>query len=229
MTGQELKDARKAKGCTQEELAGKLGVTQEYVSMAEHGRRVLPYGVARVAAEFLGARATALPLRKESLDTAGEEDRLAGELAALEYPGFSHVRRRARRNPADVLVRALNENDLDSRVVEGLPWLAAKYADLDWEWAVRNVKLLDRQNRLGFVATMAARLAEKAEDARRERRLKEYVSVLERSRLAREDTLCLESLTEAERKWLRESRSEEARHWNLLTDMRVENLQHGGL
>jgi transcriptional regulator with XRE-family HTH domain len=229
MTGQELKDARKAKGWTQEELAGKLGVTQEYVSMAEHGRRVLPYGVARVAAEFLGARATALPLREESLDTAGEEERLAGELAALGYPGFSHLRRRVRRNPADLLVRALNESDLDSRVVEGLPWLAAKYAELDWEWAVRNVKLLDRQNRLGFVAMMAARLAEKAGDEKREQRLKEYVSVLERSRLVREDTLCLESLTEAERKWLRERRSEEARHWNLLTDMRAENLQHGGL
>jgi transcriptional regulator with XRE-family HTH domain len=229
MTGQELKEARKAKGWTQEELAGKLGVTQEYVSMAEHGRRVLAYGVARVAAELLGARATALPLREESLEAAGEEERLAGELAALGYPGFSHLRRRARRNPADVLVRALNESDLDSRIVEGLPWLAAKYAELDWEWVVRNVKLLDLQNRLGFVATMAARLAEKAGDEKRERRLKEYVSVLERSRLVREDTLCLESLTEAERKWLRESRSEEARYWNLLTDMRVENLQHGGL
>jgi len=229
MRGQELKAARKAKGWTQEELAGKLGVTQEYVSMAERGRRVLPYGVARMAAELLGARATALPLREESLGMAGEEQRLAGELAALGYPGFSHLRRRARRNPADVLVRALNESNLDSRVVEGLPWLAAKYADLDWDWTVRNVKLLDRQNRLGFVATMAARLAEKASDGRRERRLREYLAVLERSRLVREDTLCLESLTDAERKWLRESRSEEARHWNLLTDMRVENLQHGGL
>jgi hypothetical protein len=91
------------------------------------------------------------------------------------------------------------------------------------------VKLLDRQNRLGFVAMMAARLAEKAGDAKRERRLKEYVSVLERSRPVLEDTLCLESLTEAERNWLLESRSEGARHWKLLTDMRAENLQHGGL
>ena len=229
MTGQELKEARKAKGWTQEELAEKLGVTQEYVSMSESGKRVLPYGVARTAAEVLGARATALPLRETNLDEVGEPERLAGELAALGYPGFSHLRRRGRRNPADVLVRALNESDLESRVVEGLPWLAAKYADLDWEWVVRNVKLLDLQNRLGFVATMAARLAERAADTKRERRLKEYVSVLERSRLVREDTLCLESLTETERTWLRESRSEEARHWNLLTDMRVENLQYGGL
>jgi hypothetical protein len=54
---------------------------------------------------------------------------------------------RARRNPADVPVRALNESDLDSKVVEGLPWLVAKYPNMDWEWAVRNAQLLDRQKR----------------------------------------------------------------------------------
>src|SRR5947209_14261037 len=28
-----------------------------------------------------------------------------------------------------------------------LPWLALAYADMDWDWAVQNAKLLDRQNR----------------------------------------------------------------------------------
>jgi hypothetical protein len=50
------------------------------------------------------------------------------------------------------------------------------------------------------------------------------VVVLERSRLVREDTLCHESLTETEPRWLRENRPAEARHWNLLTDMKAENL-----
>ena len=234
MTGDRLREARRARGWTQVELGAQLGVTQAYVSMAEKGRRELPYSLARRAAELLKAPATTLPLREEVLETGGEGERLAGErlageLAALGYPGFSHLRHRARRNPADVLLRALKERDLDTRVVEGLPWLAAKYADLDWDWTVRNAKMLDLQNRLGFVATLARRLAEAGGAESGARKLRECGGVLERSRLAREDTLCRESLTVAERKWLRESRSEEARHWNLLTDMRVENLQSGGL
>jgi len=44
---------------------------------------------------------------------------------------------------------------------------------------------------------------------------------------AKEDTLCHDSLTEAERKWLRVNRPPEAAHWNLLTDMKAENLPHG--
>jgi hypothetical protein len=51
--------------------------------------------------------------------------------------------------------------------------------------------------------------------------------VLDRSRLVKEDTLCHDSLTEAERKWLRVNRPAEAAHWNLLTDMQAENLPHG--
>ncbi len=97
---------------------------------------------------------------------------------------------------------------------------------MDWHWLVDGVKLRDRQNRLGFVVTLGEQLAARAGDAVRKRQLSEYVQVLERSRLVREDTLCHESLTEAERKWLRENRPAEAAHWNLLTDMRAENLVH---
>ena len=61
----------------------------------------------------------------------------------------------------------------------------------------------------------------------RTRKLREYAAVLERSRLAKEDTLCHDSLTEVERKWLRANRPAEAAHWNLLTDMKAENLAHG--
>jgi hypothetical protein len=70
-----------------------------------------------------------------------------------------------RRNPAAVLLDALNEPDLDARVAEGLPWLALTYVDLDWDWLVRNAKLQDRQNRLGF----AVSLASEVEEAKRER------------------------------------------------------------
>ncbi|HME11462.1 MAG TPA: helix-turn-helix transcriptional regulator [Candidatus Acidoferrum sp.] len=264
MNGEELREARRRAGWTQEETAGRLGVTQAYLSMAERGRRVLPAGLARKAVEVLRASPTALPLREEGVSAPSDSDKLRADLAALGYPGFAHTglahvaaggpgsgsgsgRARARRNPAEVLLNALRGADLDTRVVEGLPWLAWQYADLDWDWAVRNAKLHDLQNRLGFVTTLAQRMgsAQTAASATggptagsattdnsatgepRTRKLKEYAGVLERSRLVKEDTLCQDSLTEAERKWLRVNRPAEAAHWNLLTDMRVENLVHG--
>ncbi|MGC9199192.1 MAG: hypothetical protein ACP5E5_09670 [Acidobacteriaceae bacterium] len=47
---------------------------------------------------------------------------------------------------------------------------------------------------------------------------------LEPFRLAKEDTLCRGSVTQAERAWLRERRPEPAKHWNLLTDLSVEQV-----
>jgi len=41
-----------------------------------------------------------------------------------------------------------------------------------------------------------------------------------------ENTLCKESMTQAERNWLRTHRSQAAEHWNLLTDLTVEHLDH---
>jgi transcriptional regulator with XRE-family HTH domain len=232
MNGQELREARLREGWTQQEAAGRLGVTQAYLSMVEHGRRVLPSILARKAVEILHASPTALPLREEGVGAPSDSDKLRSELAGLGYPGFAHVRGRVRRNPAEVLLNALNKSDLDTRVVEGLPWLAFTYADLDWDWAVQNAKLHDLQNRLGFVTTLACELgasrsSSQSTDEGRSRKLKEYAAVLDRSRLAKEDTLCHDSLTEAERKWLRVNRSAEAAHWNLLTDMKAENLPHG--
>src|SRR5271163_4580035 len=235
--GEELREARLREGWTQQQAAGRLGVTQAYLSMVEHGRRVLPSRLARKAVEILHASPTWLPLREEGVGAPGDSDKLRSELAALGYPGFAHVRGKVRRNPAEVLLNALNKSDVDTRVVEGLPWLAFTYASLDWDWAVRNAKLHDLQNRLGFVTTLAGRLGaspleaprlgRQPSDEQRSRRLKEYTAVLERSRLAKEDTLCHDSLTEAERKWLRVNRPAEASHWNLLTDMQAENLSHG--
>jgi hypothetical protein len=168
-------------------------------------------------------------LPEPDLGTPRGSDALRTELAGLGYAGFAHLRARARRNPAEVLLKALNEPDLDARVAEGLPWLVLRYAEMDWDWLVRNAKLSDRQNRLGFTTTLAFQLASKAGEPHRSRKLKEYAEVLDRSRLVREDTFCHDSLTEAERKWLRANRSTEAAHWNLLTDMKAENLPHAAL
>ena len=229
MTGQELREARRKSGWTQVQAAERLGVTQAYLSMLERGRRLMPAALTRLAVDTLHAPATALPLREQVLETPAESEKLSLQLAALGYPGFAHLRSKARRNPAEVLLTALNAADLETRVTEGLPWLALAYADMDWDWMVQNAKVLDRQNRLGFVVTLAAQLASKAGEPRRSGRLGEYAAVLDRSRLVKEDTLCHDALTEPERKWLRSNRPAEAAHWNLLTDMKAENLPHATL
>src|SRR5215472_1683487 len=109
MNGQELKEARLRRGWTQQRVAGKLGVTQAYLSMLEHGHRVLPYGLTRKAVEVLHAPPTTLPLREETLGTRfGNErgsEKLRVELAALGYPGFAHRFDHLggrRKNPAEV-------------------------------------------------------------------------------------------------------------------------------
>jgi len=226
MNGKELREARLRRGWTQQQAAKRLGVTQAYLSMLEQGRRALSYRLARKAVETLDAPATALPLRAETLLRSVGSDRLRAELAALGYPAFAHLRSRKRRNPAEVLDSALNESDLDTRVTEGLPWLVFRYADMDWDWLVMRAKLSDRQNRLGFVATLAVQLGAKSAKTEQFHKVNEYLAVLDRSRLAREDTLCHDSLTETEREWLRQNRTAEAAHWNLLTDMKAENLPH---
>ncbi len=96
MNGQELRAARLRKDWTQQQTAEKLGVTQAYLSMLEHGRRPLPYSLARKAVEALHAPATALPFREDSFGTAFGSEKLRSELAALGYPGFAHLRGRVR-------------------------------------------------------------------------------------------------------------------------------------
>src|SRR2546430_9280187 len=63
----------------------------------------------------------ALPFREKPNRSASPSDFLRNELAALGYPGFAYLHRgrRVRHNPAEVLFTALDEPDLDVRVVEG--------------------------------------------------------------------------------------------------------------
>ncbi len=100
------------------------------------------------------------------------------------------------------------------------------YVDMDWDWLVRNAKVRDRQNRLGFTVSLAGEVSEGKKENERARKLRSCLEVLESARLAREDTFCHDSMTQAERVWLREHRSPAAAHWNLLTDMKGEHLAH---
>ena len=225
MTGETLKAGREEANLTQQEAASKLGLTQAYLSMLERGRRPVTTELAAQAMKVFHLPPTALPLEAD-LHSTLDESAFKAELGALGYPGFSYLRGKSHYNPARLLFLALDQDDLDRRVVDALPWLAYTYPEMDWEWLSRNAKLNDRQNRLGFVVDLAEEIAEKAGEASRRRSLSQNKAVIERSRLAKEDTLSHESMTQAERKWLRQNRPPKARHWNLLTDLDVRHLAY---
>ncbi|MBV9183855.1 MAG: helix-turn-helix transcriptional regulator [Acidobacteria bacterium] len=225
MVGSVLKSGREAAHLTQQEAAVRLGVTQAYLSMLERGRRPVTGPIAAQAMRVFELPATALPLESKDSSTLDEAG-FKAELGALRYPGFSYLRGEAHYNPARLLFLALDEDDLDRRVVEALPWVAYTYADMDWGWLFRKAKLNDRQNRLGFIVDLAEELAEKTEDEWRKELLSKNKAVIEPSRLAREDTLSHESMTKAERNWLRRNRTPKAHHWNLLTDLSVRHLAY---
>jgi hypothetical protein len=71
-------------------------------------------------------------------------------------------------------------------------------------------------------------MSEKADpqDDSRTRSLSDLERTLDRSRLAKEDTLGKAPRSAAERKWVLANRTAEAKHWNLLTDWRPEHFQY---
>ena len=225
MTGAELKSARKASSWTQAQAAVRLGVTQAYLSMVERGERAVSSELASRTIEVLEVPATALPLT-EYQSHVRDAGFFQAMLGTLGYPGFAYLRGAAQQNPAELLMEALDSDDLDSRVIEALAWLPLAYPHLNWGWLTANAKLRDRQNRLGFVVALARQAAQRDGRSQLEQELATRVAKLESSRLANEDTLCKESMTRAERAWLREHRPELAEHWNLLTDLTAEQLDH---
>ena len=228
VTGDELKNARKASAWTQAQAAARLGVTQAYLSMVERGERAVSSEIASKAVEVFEVPATALPLT-ECKARARETGFFQSMLGSLGYPGFAYLRSSDRLNPVEVLMEALDSDDLDSRVTEALAWLPLAYPHLNWDWLTANAKLRDRQNRLGFVVELARQAAERDGRSQLEEELANHVAKLEPSRLVKDDTLCRESMTRAERAWLREHRPKSAEHWNLLTDLTVEQLDHVAL
>src|SRR5271168_2194147 len=110
MTGADLKDARERAKCTQVRAASKLGLTQAYLSMLERGVRPVASHVAYRALKAFDFPPTVLPL--EEVPFSGER-KLRSDLGALGYPGFSYLRGRTTRNPAQLLFHALDRRDLD--------------------------------------------------------------------------------------------------------------------
>jgi hypothetical protein len=74
--------------------------------------------------------------------------------------------------------------------------------------------------------TLARRIAE-SQNNQRLLELSQLEEALDESRLVKEDFLPRSPRTETEKEWLRNNRTEDAAHWNLLTCMRPEEFLAG--
>jgi len=222
VNGSQVRTARTARRWTQAALATRLGVSQGYVCLLERGARPVPATLAATLDRLLDMAPSTLPACADT--TAYNAGAAARALAALGYARFpGRPSRRGRRNPAEVVLRCLRAPDVEARVVEALVWLLVAHADLDWTWLARHVKADDLQNRLGFLVSLAAQTAERQGDAAAAARLVAARVALDRSRLVGEGAFRA-SMSEAERRWLRQHRSPEAAHWNLLTNLTVADV-----
>lgn len=228
MTGELLRRNRRQAGWTQERLAARLGLTQEYVSLMERGRRLVPDHVARAVTRCLKLPATALPLSETTANKAAPEHWVEQALARLGYPGLAYCKKRGpRKNPAEVLLRALACDDLDPRLVEALPWLLLQFDEGSFGTLTAPAKLKDLQNRLGFMVSLAREVAEQDQKwSHRFDDLRKLEKSLEPSRLAREDSFGAMADSERLREWLRRNRTRTAAHWNLLTNLNKEHLAY---
>jgi hypothetical protein len=170
---------------------------------------------------------TALPLNDDLRNfRPSTNEELVKDLASLKYPGFSHVRPSRQKNPVSVLLKALGAEDLEARLVEALPWLLLSFSDMQWTQLVEAAKVKDLQNRLGFLTALARQLARRRSAAEQEKVFEHREKELLNSKLAKLDTLCHASMTNAERDWLMRHRSADARRWNMLTDLDAAHLSY---
>ena len=223
MTGQELRQYRRKNRLTQQEAARSLGLSQAYLSLLEKEQRPLSEKLKKKLVVSLELPVTELPSKASRHKVADvSDDQLTADLAALGYPGFSHWKPSRPKNPADVLLSGLKPDKRDARLIEAMPWLVLKFPDMKWSEVERTAKMYDLQNRLGFVVSVAHGMAENRDDKGTAAALKRREADLESSMLAREGTLCNETMTNAERRWLVDNRSASAKHWRMLTSLSPE-------
>jgi|HubBroStandDraft_2_1064218.scaffolds.fasta_scaffold127852_2 transcriptional regulator with XRE-family HTH domain len=230
MTAFEFKQARKGKRLTQQAVAKRLGVSQAYVALLEKGKRQFPDALARKAVTRLQMNPLALPFKEYTRNLSAQY--LAQQFSSLGYPGFRSMRGAWKRNPVQVLLDALAQDNLEARLTEALPWLLTNYGNMSGTnraWLVEQARLRNLTNRLGFVVTLAKEVLSRSGETTSERynSLVQLETELKESRLDKEETLCQSLLSMREQQWLRETRPEAAAFWHLLTDWRPEHLQYG--
>lgn len=195
-------------------------MSQPYLSLLENNKRRVPARLARLLVPHEPNAATVLPF-----DVPMDAD-LPRLLGSLGYSGFAYLGDpHEARNPASFLLAALRHPNVPARVTEALPWLLARFVDLDWDWLVNEAKRWNVQNRLGYLVSLAMDLGRQRNDSTAVSRLERVEEQLEDARLAKEDSLG-RTLTESERRYLREHRPAPAAHWNLLTNLRADDLRY---
>ncbi len=229
MKGAILKSYRERAGWTQVNLAKRLGVTQAYLSLMESGKRSVPPRFVHRLTRLLDLPPTMLPVRTTSVSKERPTNEwFEAQLARLGYPGFAYRKRPGpMRHPEEVLLAGLAFDELEPRMVEALPWLFLHYEGLDFERLANTAKAQNLQNRLGFTVVLARQVAErKREFESRLPELRHFEGVLESCRLAREESFGQGHANDRLLEWLKRERSEAARHWNLLTDLKAEQLPY---
>jgi len=220
MTGTLVREARQGQGLTQQAAARAWGVSQTYLSLMEAGKRPVPEPLVRRLARVSPAALSALP----KADV--RPDRVERALGRLGFPGFVHLTaREPLTNPTAVVLRAVTLDTVPARVVEALPWVLVRFADMDWSWLVDHVKLANCQNRLGYLVHLSRELASRSANVDAVSRLEAVERQLSDARLLKVDAF-RRDLTDAERRYLTENRPAEAVYWNLLTRLRVEDLRY---
>ncbi len=218
-----LREGRRKFGLSQVEAAARLKLSQPYLSQLERSRRRVTPKLARRAARLYGLSPTILPLAEEVRETS--TDRLARRLSGLGYPGYQHLRSEGSVNPAEVLLEALSAPQFNTRICRALPWVIARYPELEWNWLISQAKQRNAQNRLGFLVSVALEMATRERaSARSLATLREALGELEMARLVAETTLGRQRMPAAERKWLRSNRPPSAAHWNILTSLTAEEV-----
>jgi transcriptional regulator with XRE-family HTH domain len=228
MKAHEFRVARMNKGFVQAEVAKHLGVSQAYVNMLEKGKRTLTPELTCKAVKLFDLSPDNLPVPEKFMLKPTDNQHLVESLAKLKYPGFAYMRSRvANKNPFEFLLTALGQKELEARVAEALPWVVTQYIHAESTWLVEQARKLNLQNRLGFVVGLAVQAAQKVPNNHdRGQALLALRAKLDAGRLAKQDVFYREPKSEGERHWLTQNRSDEAAHWNLLTDMRSDQLQY---
>ncbi|MFZ0705555.1 MAG: helix-turn-helix transcriptional regulator [Candidatus Korobacteraceae bacterium] len=228
MTGDILKKARFESGLTQQQAAVRLGVSQPYLALLEGGKRSLTVELARKAVRKLNARPTIIPCAQRFRARCVPTDSLVKQLRALGYPGYSYMRAGWTRNPAEVLLAALQQDELDPRVAEALPWVLLNYPDLDRDWLLKEARASNSTNRLGFLVSLAMLVAEQRgnKNSAVYQSLARFEDVLKQSRLESEYAFGNPVFSAAQQEWVRQNRPGNAEEWHVLTTLRPEHLQY---